>query len=224
MIETLTMSNDTAGRSVATTQKGPVGLVAGHSALTPGVVIRRGPGRGSFREQEICREICDRMARHLSRRDVAVFDPKTDERALDYPAYLRERIEAMNAARVSAALELHLNASSEPGVNYVLCLHAPGSEPGRLLAEHVAKELAAAQRTDDDGMPDALVRPDTWLGAGQRKAFLRRTMMPAVIVEPAFLTHNAVRRRIERGRAQWTEMIAAACARGISAWLRSENA
>ncbi len=198
-----------------------MGIVAGHSVLTPGVVVRRGPGRRSLREQELCREICDELGAVLDADGVAVFDPRTDTSPLDYPAYLLERIDAMNDAQVRGAVELHLNASSEPGVDYVLCLHAPGSEPGWRLAAAIAGELATAEASATGYRPDVVVEPDTWLGAGQSKAFLRRTRMPAVIVEPAFLTSTRLRRGIDRDRAGWIDRLARACAKGISAWWRS---
>ena len=192
-----------------------VGIVAGHSRAVPGAVVEE------LKEQELCRAIVDRLGPALIADGIAVFDPRTDEEALEYPGYLTRRIDQMNEAKVVLALEVHLNALSDPLVDYVLCLYAPGSERGARVAKMTAGALAAARSGDGPSPISALARPDTWLGPNRSKAFLRRTVMPAVIVEPCFLTSRETQRQIREDRDGWIERITQGCRKGVGDYLAS---
>ena len=183
-------------------------LTAGHSKASPGAVA------GGFTEQALCRSVVDETTAILRGRGVEVYDPMTDLTELPYPAYLLQRIEDINGHGATCAVEMHLNAASDPRTDYALCLHAPGSAEGERLATHLAKALAEATPERE-----SMARPDTWLGPGRSKAFLRRTAMPAVIVEPSFLTSPDVQAEIRRDTAAWRERIARACAKGIVDWV-----
>ena len=185
-----------------------IALIAGHSRAAPGAVA------GAFREQALCRQIVNELTVRLQKCGIEIFDPKTDETNLEYPGYLIERIRRINESGADAAVEMHLNASTSDQVDYSLCLHAPGSVEGARLARCVSAKFSQGYR----GGRRALVRPDTWLGKGKAKAFLRKTAMPAVILEPCFLTSMVVREELRLKRKTWAERIAGLCAEGIAVW------
>ena len=79
------------------------------------------------------------------------------------------------------------------------------SESGLLLAEHVQDAVVAA-----GWRPDCRVHPMTW-------TILRETRMPAVVVEPGFITSPTDEKRLADPLGQ--ENLAAALTEGIARFL-----
>jgi hypothetical protein len=167
-------------------------IAAGHSAVSPGAV------RDEYREHDLCEDIRRELSGMLGQRGYDVIDPAVHTAEMRSPEYLDERIAVINQGDVDAALEIHLNASADPSVNYVLCLHAPGSLHGRELANAIT-DLLSDEIGETLGPKSARARPDTWTGRGGLR-FLRGTRPPAVIVEPCFLSSERVRRMLDRER------------------------
>lgn len=106
-----------------------------------------------------------------------------------------------NDAAAHRFVSIHCNGAESPAAHGVEVFSYPGSAGGRLLAEAIQQELAAAAYTADRGVKEADF------------AALRLTDMAAVLVECGFLTSKSDRAVLASPSGQ--EMIAAAIARGI---------
>lgn len=156
-----------------------IGICAGHSVRTPGAVA------GGMTEQSLCRDLADRIWRIGAERGWTVDDPRSDCMPLGYPTYLRHRIEHFNATMPDCALDLHLNACTDPATNYSLVLHGPDRDDSRRLAEALAGQFVE--------LPWRVASPRTDEAIGRRLAFVREIACPAVVVEPLFLTSPEAR-------------------------------
>lgn len=191
-----------------------IAVVAGHSSAVPGVC------RDEFREFDLAREMRDAVVRHLAARQIAGWIPPGDHEPDLYPEYLTQPIREINAARCDAAVELHTNSGPPEASHYTLCLHAPGSERGRQLAERVALEVHLAL------VPWNAVSPQAASDMAFRKrraAFVQDTKCPAIIVEPFFLSNARVREFLRTHRAEVIENVARSTAAGIAAWCAIEE-
>jgi len=194
-----------------------VAIVPGHSSAAPGAVRTVDCGKGrhrELREYDLCREISEELATQLRRDGHSVFEPPSARQPLGYPEYLDERIREINEAGVHAAVELHLNASLDPSLNFALALYHPQSERGKRLAEALAAEFQIALLPYHDSPPR--VEPDTWTGG--TKAFVRHTHPPAVIGEPCFLSHPPIQEFIRDRGEEFVAELVVAYRRGIEAW------
>lgn len=99
-----------------------------------------------------------------------------------------ERARLANELGVDAVISISTNALTNPrahgSATYYFGTQQFVSESGRRLAELLQDELVA-----HDWVPDCRVHPMTW-------AILRETRMPAVVVEPGFLTSPADEHRL----------------------------
>ncbi len=105
-------------------------------------------------------------------------------------------------AVVSVSINALANAEARGAATYYFGTQQFVSESGLQLAESLLDELVA-----HEWVPDCRVHPMTW-------AILRETRMPAVVVEPGFLTSPADEARLVDSRSQAT--IAAALLMGIA--------
>lgn len=128
---------------------------------------------------------------------------------IDYPtltnaADLAAAIRAINAGGYSIAISLHADAADKATARGGHVCFYPGSVRGRHLAESIAKHLCELM----PGRADSIV-------SRSKLAILRKTTMPAVLVECGFITNfndaqtlvqspAAIARAIARGVATYT--------------------
>jgi N-acetylmuramoyl-L-alanine amidase len=162
------------------TMRVPSGSLAGRAiALDPG----HGPGDtgatgpGGLDEADAAFAIVERLARELEERGARPFVLRS--RGDDPP--LSERASRANAVDAEALVSIHLNSHDDPGAegssSYYFGRFESGSVAGQALAELVQEELTAAT-----GLPDGRTHPKSF-------PMLRETRMPAVQIEPCFITN-----------------------------------
>ena len=95
----------------------------------------------------------------------------------DYNLQLEERVNLAEAAGVELFLSVHHNGAASPGANGTETLHYPGSKLGILYAEYIQQ-----------GMLDMLGSRDRGVKTSDKLYVLRSTSMPAVLIEPLFVT------------------------------------
>ena len=95
----------------------------------------------------------------------------------DYNLQLEERVNLAEAAGAELFLSVHHNGAASSGANGTETFHFPGSRFGVLYAEYIQQ-----------GMLDILGSRDRGVKTSNRLYVLRRTSMPAVLIEPLFVT------------------------------------
>lgn len=168
----------------------------GHGGIDPGAI-----GEG-LRESDVALaisfflrdELVDGGHDVLMTRDTDVFIP------------ISERCRLANTWKADLFVSIHCNAASNPQAHGAELLIYPGSVRGRDLAGHIWKPLC-----DIPGLRDRGIKPRGDLGV------LRGTSMPAVLVETAFISNGADRRRY-LDRDVGRKKIAKAIALGIETW------
>jgi N-acetylmuramoyl-L-alanine amidase len=180
-----------------------LGICAGHSVISPGVVV------AGETEQAWCRRIADGVAFEASRRGWEVIDPRSDEMGLGYPEYLVHRIEALRRAQVDAAIDVHLNATRDRTINHSLVIYGEDDPEGDALAQAISDELARGLPWPSRGaVADGQL--------GRRLAFVRRLPCPAVIVEALFLSNADARSWLRKSGS--VASLAGMIARGAYGW------
>ncbi len=174
----------------APTSKGPLAgrricLDPGHGgAVEPGAVFDFGDGR-VLREADVVLDIARTLRAWLQADGADVTLTRTEDRYLA----LDERAVICNSAGADIAVSLHLNGGDDPAWNGALTLFA------KLIDRRLAEVLAVALQ---NGLArTAPGRPFYAFGARPFDGHvLLRTFMPAVIVEPVFLTNPAEARAL----------------------------
>lgn len=175
-----------------------------HIGLAPGHSLQATPAQ--VWEHQRCRIVVDWLALLLRGAGFQVLTPPLEIFRRSNNTALRHKIDFFNGASVDLVLELHINACDHPEVDYSTAIYwgdgAAHSAPGRRLAQALSDALAAAfpWRTIGPRPMDFFRGRLADEGAGKRHqyfAFLAETHMPAVIVEPGFLTNPAQRRVFE---------------------------
>jgi N-acetylmuramoyl-L-alanine amidase len=149
-----------------------VALDVGHGPGDPG-----GVGPSGLEEAEAAYRLGERLASELRARGAEpVMLRTTDEN----PS-AAERVDRAKASNADALLSLHLNshedASAEGSSSYYFGRLGSVSVPGKALAELIQEELS-----DWTGVRDGRTHPMSF-------PLLRETPMPAVQVEPCFITN-----------------------------------
>jgi len=98
-------------------------------------------------------------------------------RSGDYNLQLEERVNLAEAAGAELFLSVHHNGAASSGANGTETFHFPGSKFGVLYAEYIQK-----------GMLDVLGSRNRGVKTSDSLYVLRRTSMPAVLIEPLFVT------------------------------------
>ena len=95
----------------------------------------------------------------------------------DYNLQLEERVNLAESAGVELFLSVHHNGAASSEANGTGTIHYPGSRMGVLYAEYIQQ-----------GMIDVLGSRNRGVKTSDRLYVLRRTSMPAVLIEPLFVT------------------------------------
>jgi len=95
----------------------------------------------------------------------------------DYNLLLEERVNIAEAAGAELFLSVHHNGAASSAANGTETIHYPGSRLGILYAEYIQQ-----------GMLDALGSRHRDVKTSDSLYVLRKTSMPAVLIEPLFVT------------------------------------
>ena len=141
----------------------------GHGGPDPGAV-----GVGRLRETDVVLDISLQVARLLKKKGVKVNLTRNSEVDLDLPP----RVAIANRLGASAFVSIHANASRNRrrDVNGIETFYFSGSEGAR-LANKIQQQVLSVS----PGTPDRGVRRGRFF-------VIRRTNMPAVLVETGFVT------------------------------------
>ena len=170
----------------------------GHGGPDPGAI-----GIGGVRETNVVLDIGLEVSRILQRQGVTVYLTRTDERDVDLPP----RVSLAERVRASAFVSIHANAISlsRPDVNGLETYHAPGAYSGSRLARTIHSTILRNLNIRDRGVRAA------------RFYVIRKTSMPAVLVETGFLTGQEDITRLRD--PAWRKQMAQAIAQGLLSYL-----
>lgn len=166
-----------------------IAVDAGHGGRDPGAVSTSG-----LKEADLVETIAYRTAELLKEMEAEV--------VLVPRGSLATRVDAINRNRVDIAVSIHLNGAENPEACGTEVLYFKNSRNGRRLASLILKELVYLLKRRERGIKG---RDDL--------AILKRTRMPAVIVEPLFLTNPEEEALIKLEETQ--QRIAIGITRGI---------
>lgn len=173
--ETLRSPSSLEGRSIA--------VDAGHGPSDPGEV-----GPGGLVEQEATFSIAEQLAAELERRGAKPILLR--EPGLDPP--VEERIDRANTSGADLVVSIHLNSHSDPAAEGASCFYygrlGSVSVAGRALAELVQDAI-----TSRLGLKDGRAHPKAF-------SMLRETRMPAIHIEPCFITNPSEERLLAEGK------------------------
>lgn len=184
-----------AGASATAAGGGPLAgrricLDPGHGGIEePGAVFGFGDGR-LLREADVTLDLARTLRAWLLADGASV----TMTRNTDVYLGLDERAAICNAAGAEIAVSVHLNGGSSPSWNGALALFSKPVD--RRLADRLAASLQQLGR-NAPGLPFTAYGAQPFDGR-----VLLRTVMPAVIVEPVFLTNPGEARALLTPTAQ----------------------
>ena len=175
-----------------------------------GVLIMIDPGHGgtdlgdrsplgSF-EGDLCWDICLHLAAILGQGGARVRLSRTEAEG---PG-ATERAMRANTSGAEVFLSIHLNSHTEPNAEGASTYYFPRSQSGEVLAEAIRDDLVEL------GLRDCRSHARSY-------SILKETRMPAVLVEPAFITNPDEAKLLEEGDFRRT--IAQAIATGVRGYL-----
>jgi len=164
----------------------------GHGAGDPGAVAPEG-----LTEQEICWNIAMLVAEQLATLGARVRLTRTEAESPD----ASERARRANEFEADLFVSLHLNSTEERTAEGASAYHFASSRAGGAAADAIQNRLV------DLGAKDCRVHARSY-------AILRETRMPAVLVEPAFITNPDEAKTLEDPEAR--DAIARAIVGGIT--------
>ena len=147
----------------------------GHGPRDPGTA---GPA-GSF-ESDLCWDLAERLAERLVGAGARVRFTRHENEDLD-PT---ERARVANELQGDLFISLHLNAHDEPTAEGASTYYFGESRAGARLAEEIQSELVALGARD-------------CRSHGRSYPVLKETRMPAVMVEPFFITNPHEEKRLQ---------------------------
>ena len=147
----------------------------GHGGPDPGEV-----GANGIVERDVCWGLAQRLADRLVSAGARV---RFTRREPDGPD-ASERARAANEVGGDLFLSLHLNATEEPTAEGSSTYHFGGSSAGEAAADRIQDELKRL------GLRDCRTHARSY-------TVLRETRMPAVLVEPVFITNVDEAKRLE---------------------------
>ncbi len=147
----------------------------GHGGSDGGVTGSRGN-----READLCWALATRVADEVSRLGARVRFTRTEAEGPDSS----ERARRANELDADLFISLHLNAHTEAPAEGSSTFFFGGSRRGEALAERIQEELVNL------GLRDCRSHARSY-------ALLRETRMPAVLVEPVFISNEDEEKRLE---------------------------
>ncbi|MGA1355845.1 MAG: N-acetylmuramoyl-L-alanine amidase [Prochlorothrix sp.] len=173
-------------------------LDPGHGGRDPGAV-----GRGGLQEKQVIFPIAQEVAALLTQQGIRVVMTRYDDREVD----LEPRVQVAEQSNATVFVSIHANAISldRPEVNGVETYHS-GSPEGRRLAQTIHQSLLENLPTRDRQVREA------------RFYVIRRTSMPAALVEVGFVTGAEDAPRL--ADPAYRSRVAAAIAQGILRYLQ----
>ncbi|MEB3263083.1 MAG: N-acetylmuramoyl-L-alanine amidase [Synechococcus sp.] len=171
----------------------------GHGGPDPGAV-----GIGGLRETNVVLDVGLQVAQLLQSRGVQVLMTRTSEVDVDLPP----RVALANSNRADVFVSIHANALSmaRPDVNGIETFYFQGADSQRLAAALQRQMLAISPGTPDRGVRTG------------RFYVIRRTVMPAALVEMGFVTGSIDAPRL--ADANFRRRMAVALATGILEYLQ----
>ena len=164
----------------------------GHGGTDLGIAGKRGNA-----EADLCWELATRLADELVHRGARVRFSRTEAEGPGSS----ERAARANALEADVLLSIHLNANDEATAEGCSTYFFGSSRSGEALAERIQHELVGL------GLRDCRSHARSY-------AILRETRMPAVLVEPVFLTNDDEEKRLED--PEFVRSVAAAIATGVA--------
>jgi len=159
-----------------------IAILAGHGGSDPGAVdpIEKEQNDGIYQddvyteESDVNLKAAKILEKILTNNGHEVF------MARDKDVYisLQNRTYFANDNNADIVISLHANAAANSAAEGIETLHYPGSENGQKLANNVQKRMIKASNATDRGIKE---RDNLYV--------LRKTLMPAVLVEMGFLTN-----------------------------------
>lgn len=188
----------TAARLREELRRGQSGLTEALIAIDPG---HGGPDPGEIgpdglSEAAVCWELATKLADRLAAAGARIRFTRTEIESLD-PS---ERARRANAMRADIFISLHLNAHGAPGAEGATTFYFGGSTAGEALAEELQTELVGL------GLKDCRSHARSY-------PVLRETRMPAVLVEPGFITHPDDEKKL--GDHEFVSRVSDAITRGV---------
>jgi N-acetylmuramoyl-L-alanine amidase len=168
----------------------------GHGGEDPG-----GIGPNALREADVCWDLARRVAERLVRAGARVRFTRTEVEGPD----INERTARANDLGAHLFIALHLNSHDEGAACGSSTYFFRGSRGGQRLAEAIQEQMVTI------GLDDCRSHPQSY-------AVLKETRMPAVMVEPCFITNPAEAARLEH--PAFRAAIADAIAGGVRAYFR----
>jgi N-acetylmuramoyl-L-alanine amidase len=174
-------------------------LDPGHGGVDPGAV-----GIGGLQEKGVVLAVAQHTAAALQAQGVAVQFTRQSDQTVD----LQPRAEMADAARATVFVSIHANAVNmqRPEVNGLETYYY--SDAGRVLATALQNHVLSVLPTNDRGVRQA------------RFLVLRRTSMPAALIEIGFVTGATDAPKLRDPR--WQAQMGRAIAQGILNYLHSQ--
>lgn len=148
----------------------------GHGGDDPG---HRGPN--GVIEADLCWDIAQRLAQRLSAFGARVRLTRTEAEGPDGTT----RAQRANHLDADLFLSIHFNAHEESSADGVSTYYFRTSRAGEQLAELIQQKIV------DLGVRDCRAHPRSY-------AVLRETRMPAVLIEPCFITNSDAEKRLDQ--------------------------
>ena len=171
-----------------------IAIDPGHGGPDPGEV-----GPDGLAEAGVCWELAMKLADRLTAAGARTRFTRTEIESLD-PS---ERARRANAMQADLFVSLHLNAHGAPGAEGVTTFFFGGSRAGEALAERLQSELVTL------GLKNCRSHARSY-------PVLRETRMPAVLVEPGFITHPDDEKKLRD--QEFLARVADAITRGIAGY------
>lgn len=172
-----------------------VAVDAGHGGQDPGAI-----GIGGLREKEVVLSISLKLAQRLQQQGVGVVMTRSSDRFIS----LQGRVDLAERANARAFVSIHGNSiAGNSGVNGLETYHYA---TGYSLAQSIHRSILRRIQMRDRGIRRA------------RFYVLRKTSMPAVLVEVGFVTGSEDGRNLARDSHR--QRLAEAIAEGIIQYLR----
>jgi len=178
----------------------------GHGGEDPGAI-----GIGGLQEKEIVLDISRQVAALLNQQGVNAILTRSADLPSSAQLDLQPRVDIAERNRANIFVSIHANAinMSRPDISGLETYYAPGSSQGAALARSIHNSILNGVNIRDRGVRAA------------RFYVIRKTSMPATLVETGFVTgaEDAARFSSATGRQQ----LATAIARGILQYLQSRR-